>query len=121
MYSNKQEDIDNNFLKPPVRITPPKKKPKTTDKRLKNDAGELININKTKVDIEEAMENVVAAEHIFNAAVKKAKKALSNAKTIIDKITSSLPEEKKDNKQKQNVEIVAIDGVARLRRVQNPE
>ena len=63
------------------------------------------------------MESVAAAEHIFQAAVEKAKKALNDAKTIVDKLASSLPAENKNGKHTPNVEIVAIDGVARLRRI----
>ena len=63
------------------------------------------------------MESVAAAEHIFQAAVEKAKKALNDAKTIVDKLASSLPAKSKSDKPAPNVEIVAIDSVARLRRI----
>ena len=111
-YSDTQEDIEKNFKKPPAAITTPKKKRKAEDKRLKNNSGELINVTKTKNDIAEAMESVAAAEHIFQAAIEKAKKTLNDAKTTVEKLASSLPAKNTNNKPTQNVEIVAIDDVA---------
>ena len=67
------------------------------------------------------MESVAAAEHIFQAAVEKAKKALNDAKTIVENLASSLPVKRKSEKAAPNVEIVAIDGIARLRRVPNAD
>ena len=120
-YTDTQEDIQKNFKKPPAAITPPKKKRKSEDKRLKNNFDELINVTKTKNDIAEAMESVAAAEHIFQAAIEKAKKALNDAKLFVKKLASSLPAKNTNNKPTQNVEIVAIDGVARLRRIHNAD
>ena len=111
-YTDTQEDIKKNFKKPPAAITHPKKKMKAEDKKLKNNSGELINVTKTKNDIAEAMESVAAAEHIFQAAIEKAKNALDDAKTIVEKLASSLPAKSKKDKPTRNVEIVAIDGVA---------
>ena len=99
----------------------PKKKRKAEDKSLKNNSGELINVTKTKNDIAKAMESVAAAEIIFQAAIEKTKKALNDAKTIVEKLASSLPAKSKKNKPTRNVEIVAIDGVARLKCVHNAD